>query len=110
MRKMLEITHTTPVVLEDLADPTRRRAVRDLAENPVSSLHDMSGSIAQESDIESPEGVSHRLHHVHLPKLAASGLITYNADTHTATLLEEADVQLAERLEAVSSRSEWTNE
>lgn len=73
-----ELTHQN--VWDLLADSLRRRTLRALdADEGPTALADLAERVADE---RAADAVAVQLHHNHLPKLAAYGLVTYDADAN----------------------------
>lgn len=73
-----ELTHQN--VWDLLADSLRRRSVRALdADEGRVALADLAERVADERPVDA---VAVQLHHHHLPKLAAHGLVTYDAEAN----------------------------
>ena len=67
-----------------LASPLRRSALTYLAiHEEVIHLEDLANMLAEsEDDIHEIEPIAIRLHHVHLPMMAASNILTYDSQTY----------------------------
>lgn len=78
-------------IFELLADQRRREAlyVLDRREGPitVAELADEVATVVEAG----PERVAIALHHVHLPKLADAGVVSYDAEARTALLADGGD-------------------
>ncbi|NHN58881.1 MULTISPECIES: hypothetical protein [Halorussus] len=71
---------TPQTVWDLLADSLRRRTLRALdADEGRVALADLAERVADERPVDA---VAVQLHHNHLPKLAAYGLATYDADAN----------------------------
>lgn len=75
-----------PSVADALRDRTRRRVIAELAtdEGPW-TLGDVAGRIEQRG-ANGGDRVRIELHHRHLPKLDAAGLVTYDYEDHTVEI------------------------
>lgn len=79
-------------LFEALADPTRRALVYRLDEVDSMSLTDAAGELEQVGAASNgTDDVVALLHHQHLPKLAAAGLVEYDQSGGTV----EADEAIA---------------
>lgn len=83
-------TETRTAVFDMLTDEVRRAAIEYLAmETGTASVDELAGFVAAMSAaIDSRQRTEIQFHHVHLPKLDASGLIDYDQDTRTVTPTE----------------------
>lgn len=90
-------------LLEVLSDERRRRVVSYLrgADDPVELAELSEGVATREPDREADHGDDVRisLHHVHLPKLAAIGVLDYDGRTRTIRRLDPVEL---ERLAALA--------
>lgn len=73
-----------------LADPRRRRVVDALGDlRPPVAIERLAEAVADRDPAEVPDAsvddVATTLHHVHLPKLAAAGVVDYDPETTTVT-------------------------
>ena len=102
-------TFSTETLFQSLAHPRRRTILHHLVENgdETVALDELTETIATDGGTAT---ISHEsddtrtrveLHHVHLPKLAAAGIIEYDADRHTVQY--RASVQVETLLEFVST-------
>ena len=73
-------------VLEDLLDWGRSSTLPELTWSVAMRFHEADGTDVSRDALDS---IRIRLHHVHLPKLAAGGLIDYDYDSRTAELAAE---------------------
>ena len=73
-------------VLEDLLGWGRSSALPELTWSVAMRFHEAGGTDVSRDALDS---IQIRLHHVHLPKLAAAGLIDYDCDRRTADLAAE---------------------
>lgn len=85
-----ECAAPTPEIDDDdryrlLADEQRRTAIEILHETAATlSLADMATELSQRSSADISRGNARiRLHHVHLPMLAAAGVVEYDRDAST---------------------------
>lgn len=77
-----------------LADWQRRRVLRHLLDGAGgTTTTDELVALISDQGSGDPEQVRHRLHHVHLPKLAARGLVTYDPDSGTVTYSPDPTVE-----------------
>ncbi|EJN58736.1 hypothetical protein HSB1_32140 [Halogranum salarium B-1] len=69
-----------------LGDPRRRRVLRELADLPTEQVdfETLADRVAQTAPTDR-ERLASDLHHIHLPKLADLGVITYDAKHRTIT-------------------------
>lgn len=80
-----------------LADPVRRQALAVVRERETVTLRELTvtvtsrtaGTVELDDDRSVLDRRRIRLHHVHLPKLAAAGLVTYDTDRRTIELAAE---------------------
>lgn len=80
-----------------LADPVRRHALAVVRDRETVTLRELSWAVTSRATgtVRLTDGRSAldryriRLHHVHLPKLAAAGLVTYDTDRRTVELAAE---------------------
>jgi len=103
MNEGLAPTADVDTVYQILRDRTRRRIVRELAicgEPP--SVSELTEALAEERDAlgDSEERtLSLRLYHLHLPKMASSGVVEYDDDavalTPAGTSLAEVEARIA---------------
>ena len=77
VRKLVEADADLEALVDCLADATRRRVLATLADrdDPV-GRDDLAAALAGDGD---EEGLRTALHHRHLPKLDAAGLLAYDA-------------------------------
>lgn len=80
-------------VVASLADPRRRAVLSVLADRdtPLSRAELAREVLARDPDLDEEE-VRVSLHHVHLPKLADAGVITYDASARVAEFVAVPDV------------------
>lgn len=95
----------TDVVRELVADPRRRHVLRSLLETESESmaLRDLAGEVAAREHAEPPAEVSDitrertsiTLHHNHLAKLDATGLVGYDRADHTVQLVADESLVMS---------------
>lgn len=95
-----EATEEIDTVLRTLSKPRRRSVLKQVCDHagPISATDLAAAVVASEFDEFSAEEqtrVFRSLRHVHLPKLAETGLIEYDRATETATATETGDNALA---------------
>ena len=80
-----EPTHSTADMFDVLNDVQRSHALRYLAETPVATLGELAEWIVGQENgtLEDAERIAIALHHGHLLKLAAAGLVDYDQETRT---------------------------
>lgn len=68
-----------------LANPTRRALLDRFLEGETTTIETMATDLAANDEVpyDDPERLKQILHHIHLPKLAAAGLIDFNHGTGT---------------------------
>lgn len=76
---------------------------RDLATYLVPGYHPDTAARNSDTDVQQ---VLHKLHHVHLPKLEAAGLVDYGTDRETVTLADHPAVEDDGVSAAISSNSD----
>jgi len=105
-RDVLELDH----VYEALDHPRRRRVCSLLADDDEWRLSELARSVAALEDGVPADAVSESsrervyvsLYHSHVPKLAACGVVSFDADAETLSTAEHADQVLA-ALDAVGA-------
>ena len=86
-----ELELPADVLFDLLSDPHRRDALRYLLDRPDDvTIEDLSAKIATDEDQPDERRLSIRLHHAHLPKLSAAGLVRYDPDAATVEALSSA--------------------
>lgn len=84
-------------LFDTLADTSRRRVLAALFDTRTRSVNDLARTLADpdgqpgdrqpsESSTDAVERYHLRLHHVHLPRLADAGLVSYDADQSVVEL------------------------
>ena len=68
-----------------LANPTRRALLDRFLEDETTTIETMATDLAVNDEVpyDDPERLKRNLHHIHLPKLDAAGLIDFNHGTGT---------------------------
>lgn len=90
-------------LFECLADPSRQRVVRHLREHGRSSVDDLAAAVAGAADEDRRvERTRLGLHHNHLPKLEAAGVLEYDQASET--------VRPTDRIEAADALVETVGE
>ncbi|WP_410765885.1 hypothetical protein [Haloferax sp. DFSO60] len=113
----LKLCACSPSTIRVLEEPFRRAILRVLLERTPVSTTELSSllTLALASDISdgkslSPDSVAIELHHTHLPKLVAAGLITVDEDRGVLSLRTHPDVDggplTKQRLTAVG-QAQW---
>ena len=76
---------STADMFDVLSETQRQQTLHYLAETPVASLDEIAELIARRDGgaLDDAEHIAIALHHGHLPKLAADGLVDYDPDTRT---------------------------
>lgn len=89
-----------------LAEPRRRHAIDVLATHQSLSLDDLATAVAEREangqsaaaeDSANVDRVRVALHHSHLPRLAAAGIVSYDAERRRVVLRELPDTELLQR-------------
>lgn len=88
-------------VFDALSHRYRRHALRSLSPVSPSTVVDVARYITATTEETDVETVSARLHHVHLPKLAAAGLLEYRPEDGTVRL--SATGESARQIETVAA-------
>ena len=108
----LRMRHTTDKLLSLLAEECRREIVRHLSRNSTSAVSldelvsEISNTVADSGEGDSPTADTLRieLHHKHLPKLDAMGILDYDPRSHTVRYQGSTDVEALLRAVEESGR------
>jgi DNA-binding transcriptional ArsR family regulator len=88
---------TDEQVMRLLASELRRAALRELAGDSKMSLDELATAVTDSgyATLDEPGRVRRRLHHCHLPRMAAAGVVQYDSDTHCIDYLGDEVVETA---------------
>ncbi|QLH81668.1 DUF7344 domain-containing protein [Halosimplex pelagicum] len=100
------VATTTEELLTAAADPQRRELLRHLRETDgeVISVPELTAAVANGDDADEREQLRVALQHVHLPKLADAGVLTF--DARSSTVRDTGDERVAALLEFVETELE----
>jgi len=89
------LSSTDEQVMRLLASDTRRAALQELTDGSKVSLDELAAAVADSghATLDEQARIRRRLHHCHLPAMAAADIVQYDCDAHCIDYLGDEVVE-----------------